>query len=83
MLSIILVMGTLTACGKSEGAKTGMAVVTSRASSKDAGEKDGLAQTDSTVVAVLVDEKGVIRNCFVDVVQTKINFSATGEITTD
>ena len=81
MLSVILVMSALTACGKSEGAKTGMAIVTSRSKSSDAGEKEGLAQTDSTAVAVLVDEKGVIRNCVIDVVQTKIYFSATGEIT--
>lgn len=83
MLSIISVMTIFTACGKSEGAKTGLAVITSRAKSSDAGEKEGLAQTDSTAVAVLVDGKGVIRNVVIDVVQTIINFSAAGEVTTD
>lgn len=66
------------------GIKTGLAVVTSTAEfSKDAGDEDGQAQTDSTAAAVTVDENGVIINCVIDVVQTKINFSKTGEITTD
>ena len=53
-------------------------------SSKEATEeKDGTAQVDSTAVAVLVDDKGVIKNIVIDVVQTKFNFSTTGEITTD
>ncbi len=62
--------------------KTGLAVVTSVASSKDAGEKDGVAQTDSTVVAVTVDAAGKITNCRIDVAQTKINFSAAGKLVT-
>ncbi len=65
------------------GVKTGLAVVTSAKSSKDAGDSDGLAQADSTAAAVIVDENGVIVNCVIDVVQTKINFSKAGEITTD
>jgi len=62
--------------------KTGLAVITSTGSSKDAGEGDGLAQVDSTVVAVTVDAGGKITNCKIDAVQTKINFSAAGKITT-
>lgn len=62
--------------------KTGLAVVTSVASSKDAGENDGLAQTDSTVVAVTVDADGRIAACKIDAAQTKINFSAEGKIVT-
>lgn len=85
LLCIALVMTTLVACGSnSKGVKTGFAVVTSARSSKDASEEaDGLAQVDSTAVAVLVDNKGVIKNIVIDVVQTKFNFSATGEFTTD
>ena len=84
ILSIALVMTTLTACGGSKGVKTGFAVVSSAGSSKDAtADADGLAQVDSTAVAVLVDDKGVIQNIVIDVVQTKFNFSATGEFTTD
>ncbi len=79
--------GGTTAGGNNDAAadsalKTGLAVVTSVASSKDAGEKDGVAQTDSTVVAVTVDAAGKITNCKIDVAQTKINFSAEGKLVT-
>lgn len=84
VLSVVLVMSLFTACGKTEEVKTGLAVIPAASDkSKDAGEEDGLAQVDATAVAVLVDSKGVIRNCAIDVVQTKINFNAAGEITTD
>ncbi|NLP35538.1 MAG: hypothetical protein GX359_10190 [Clostridiales bacterium] len=77
-------MSLFTACSKTEKVKTGLAVVPSTSGkTKDAGEEDGLAQFDQTAVAVLVDSKGVIRNCAIDVMQSKINFNAAGEITTD
>lgn len=83
LLCVTLVMTMFTACG-AKGVKTGLAVVTHARSSKDAtDEAEGLAQVDSTAVAVLVDSKGVITNCVIDVVQTKFYFSAAGEITTD
>jgi hypothetical protein len=65
-----------------EGVKTGLAVITSIGKSADAGEKEGLAQVDSTVVAVTVDKDGKIDNCRIDAVQTKINFTTEGKITT-
>lgn len=65
------------------GAKTGLAVVTSVANSKAAAEEDGVAQTDSMVVAVIVDENGVITKCAIDSVQAKIGFSKEGKLTTD
>lgn len=65
-----------------ETVKTGLAVVSSVAKSKDAGEADGLAQADSTIVAVTVDKDGKIVDCVLDVAQTKINFNAAGELTT-
>lgn len=99
LMCLVLAMGGITACGKKDandvvnkagkgeptaaGIKTGLAVITSAGSSRDAGDADGLAQADSTAAAVIVDEKGVIIDCVIDVVQTKINFSKTGEITTD
>jgi hypothetical protein len=83
LLMVALVMTMFTACG-AKGLKTGLAIVSSAGSSKEATEeKDGTAQVDSTAVAVLVDDKGVIKNIVIDVVQTKFNFSTTGEITTD
>ena len=83
LLCVALVMTMFTACG-AKGVKTGLAVVSGAGSSKEATEeKDGTAQVDSTAVAVLVDDKGVIKSIVIDVVQTKFNFSTTGEITTD
>lgn len=83
LLCVALVMTMFTACG-AKGVKTGLAVISSAGSSKEATEeKDGTAQVDSTAVAVLVDDKGVIKNIVIDVVQTKFDYSTTGEITTD
>lgn len=84
VLCLALVMTALTACGSKGGVKTGFAVISSIGSSIDAtAETDGTAQVDSTAVALLVDDKGVIKNIVIDVVQTKFDYSATGEITTD
>ena len=80
---LTLVMTMLTACSP-KGLKTGLAVITNAGSSKEATEeKEGVTQVDSTAVAVLVDDKGIIKNIAIDVVQTKFNFSLTGEITSD
>ncbi len=65
-------------------AKTGLAVISSIDSSTSAtAEEDGLAQVNSFVVGVLVDEDGTIIDCAIDMAQTKINFSNEGVITTD
>jgi hypothetical protein len=64
-------------------AKTGLAVSTSLAKSADAGEKDGLAQIDSVIVAVLVGADGKILDCKLDAAQTKVNFSKEGKLLTD
>lgn len=63
-------------------AKTGFAVLTSIAKSTDAGEKDGLAQADSLLVAVTVGSDGKIVDCAIDAAQTKANFTSAGKITT-
>ena len=84
LIVLVFIFG-LTGSGLSQNAndvKTGLSVDTSIAKSTDAGEKDGLAQADSTIVAVTVDENGKIANCAIDSAQTKINFSNSGEIVT-
>ena len=45
-------------------------------------ENAGLAQLDADVV-VLTRKDGVITSCYIDSVQAKINFDATGAVTTD
>ena len=86
LLSFVMVLVVFAGCSlggnKAEAVKTGLAVISSIAKSADVGEKDGLAEVDSTVVAVTVDKDGKIVNCKIDVAQTKINFSAEGKITT-
>ena len=74
---------TATEPSAADAVKTGLAVISSVAKSADAGEKDGLAQTDSVVVAVTVDKDGKIVKCAIDTAQTKINFSKEGKILSD
>ncbi|MBO5891279.1 MAG: hypothetical protein J6Q30_00995 [Oscillospiraceae bacterium] len=59
--------------------KTGLAIVTSIKNSQDA----TVADYDLTIVAVNVDDEGVITDCVIDSVGTKVNFDATGKITSD
>ncbi len=91
VLSLTLVATMFTACGKTEdkatsaaaAAKTGLAVITSVGKSTPAGEAEGLAQVDSTVVAVLVGADGKILACDIDASQAKIKFSKEGKLVTD
>jgi hypothetical protein len=64
-------------------AKTGLAIITSVGKSTPAAEEDGLAQVDSTVVAVLVGQDGKILACDIDASQAKMNFSKEGKLITD
>ncbi len=80
-LVLVLALFAFAGCG-AKSVKTGMGVVTSIGSSKDAGEKDGNAQVDSIVAAVLVGADGKILNCKIDTAQTKIAFTATGTVAT-
>ncbi len=66
-----------------DSVKTGLAVISSIASSTDAGDKDGLGQIDTMIAAVTVDKDGKIVKCDIDAAQTKINFSKEGKILTD
>lgn len=85
---VLSTIGTLfTACGNmsgsGDGVKTGFAVVSSAAKSTAfAAGEPGLAEADSVVAAVTVDEKGKLVHCFIDAVQTKINFDEMGMIQT-
>ena len=68
-----------------EGAvKTGLAVVANAKDSVGAtAETDGEAKYDVTIVAVLVDDNGVIRDCIIDSIGTSVKFNAAGAITSD
>ncbi len=59
--------------------KLGIAIDTDISGSKD-GEK---ADFGVTVVAVTLDKDGIIRDCRIDGIATKVEFDASGAITTD
>jgi hypothetical protein len=66
----------------------GLGIDTSIASSTDATvvdgtAKDGNAQVDSTICAVIIGDDGVIKSITFDIAQTKVSFSAAGLITAD
>lgn len=63
-----------------EGAvKTGLAIVTGVGKSENA----KVADYDVTLVAVTVDDKGVIADCIIDSIGAKVNFDAAGKVTSD
>ena len=69
--------------GAQAGDELVLATVNSIASSTSAtAEKAGNAQLDSDIVA-LTTKDGKITSCYIDAVQVKIGFDATGTITTD
>ncbi len=64
--------------------KTGLHIVTGIGDSKSAtAEAAGEAKYDVTMVAVLVDDNGVIQDCIIYGITTSVAFDATGVITTD
>ena len=67
-----------------EGAvKTGLYIGVNLGKSANAGEENGVADYDVTVVAVTVDDNGVILSCIIDSIGTKVTFDAAGVITSD
>ena len=62
------------------GYKTGLAVVSSMGSSKNAEDGDGLAQVDSVAAAVVIDADGKIVSCKLDTAQNKMGFTAEGKV---
>ena len=69
----------------SEGAvKTGMFIASSISDSKNAAaEENGEVKYDLTIVAVNVDDKGVITDCVIDSLGTSVAIDAAGVIVTD
>ena len=67
-----------------EGAvKTGVAIVASALESKSAGDADGEAKYDVSVVAVTVDDNGVIQSCIIDSIGNSVLFDVSGQIVSD
>lgn len=89
LLAALAALSLLTACtnGTSQtggNVTTGLGIVTKIDKSKAAAaDTEGLAQVDSVIAAVTLDSGGKIIACSIDNAQTKINFSANGELTGD
>ena len=68
-----------------EGAlKTGLYIGTSVKDSKNASaDAPGAAAYDVTIVAVTVDDQGIIRDCIIDSIKASVAFDATGAVTSD
>ncbi len=68
-----------------EGAvKTGLYISTGVGESKSAAaDAEGEAKYDVTMVAVLVDDNGVIQDCIIDGISTSVKFDASGAVTSD
>ena len=69
----------VTAPAGDSAVKTGLAIVANAADSKNATE----AAYDVTLVAVTVDDSGMIHSCIIDSLGTKVTFDASGVITSD
>lgn len=63
--------------------KLGLGVNVSISGSKDAGDKDGLAQIYSYYTATTFNDSGKVTSCIIDATQGNVNFSKTGKITSD
>ena len=69
--------------GAQSGDTLKLAIISGIGSSVSAtAEKAGTAQLDSDVVA-LTEKDGIITSCYIDALQAKVSFDATGTITTD
>ena len=68
-----------------EGAlKTGLYIATGISDSKSAtAEENGEGKYDVTMVAVLVDDDGIIRDCIIDGISTSVKFDAAGAVVSD
>lgn len=62
--------------------KTGYSIVSTLAT-ENAGEADGNATTDISIVAVTVGEDGVIESCVIDAIQGKVSFGTDGQLTSE
>lgn len=69
--------------GAKSGDKLGLGVLTSISGSKDAADKDGLAQAYSNYTATTFAADGKITSSIIDASQSNVNFSKEGKITSD
>ena len=67
--------------GNGEGAiKTGLSVISNLSGAAATAEANGAVTTDISLVAVLVNDNGVIEDCVIDAVQGKVAFDVNGQL---
>jgi len=88
-LVVLMSVSVLAGCTpKAAETKTGLASIISIEKSKDVSTKDGapvagLTQSDVIMAAVTIGDDGKIISVDIDTAQVKVNFDATGKVTTD
>ena len=80
VLALVLTLGCTAALAEGYGLGVQTAL-SSSASATD--EKNGTAEADVTICALVVDDEGKIVSCIFDVVQATVGFDAAGQITSD
>lgn len=84
ILALVLVLALTLGCTAALADTYGLGVQTALSSSASAtDEKDGTAEADVTICALVVDDEGKIVSCIFDVVQATVGFDAAGQITSD
>lgn len=70
--------------GNSDSLRTGLAIIADlSASGSTTDNQSGLAQSDLILIALTMDEAGMIDSCVIDSIQAPIYFDAAGKIITD
>ena len=60
--------------------KTGLSVIANLSGEGATKEANGVATTDISLVAVTVNDNGVIESCVIDAVQGKVAFDSQGQL---
>ena len=63
--------------------KTGLSVITNLSGENATAEANGVVTTDISLVAVTVNDNGVIESCVIDAVQGKVSFDQTGQLVSE
>ena len=66
-----------------EAVKTGLYVSASLSAENAAAEANGTTTTDISIIAVTVNDSGVIESCAIDAIQGKVAFDAKGQIVSE
>lgn len=69
--------------GEEGAVKTGLSVIASLSGENAASETEGVVTTDISVIAVTVNESGIIESCEIDAIQGKVSFDQAGQLVSE